>query len=210
MLYGAVTKRTICAMVSCAALSAAPATFAGVTWIDSYAGFDSYANLFAGTSTTSWSGSSALQAQTVANSSATTWVNAATSSGFTAGFANGSGGMKIELTRFFSLSETTNVELTMNMLSDQGIVEYMLINFGTYAVNSASFSNPNVGSSYAISTGSISLDSGTYAIILQMRDYSGFGAAPIGTSGSISFSVPGPGAIAMVGLAGFLGRRRRG
>jgi MYXO-CTERM domain-containing protein len=198
-------------MVSCAALSAAPATFAGVTWIDSYAGFDSYANLFAGTSTTSWSGSSALQAQTVANSSATTWVNAATSSGFTAGFANGSGGMKLEITRYFSLSEAAEVSVTMNMSSDQGSLTWMLLDFGTYNVYGTEVTNPNSGSSYALSSGSISLGSGTYAIILNMRDYFGMSVPPpTGTSGSISFSVPGPGAIAMVGLAGFLGRRRRG
>lgn len=126
--------------------------------------------------------------------------------------------MKVATTRIFQVTAPTQVQVSMNMTSPSGKIDYGIIDASTFQYVANYRQTSPVSGGYSYTSNVISLPVGTYAVEMEINDFTGAGSvSPSGSSGSLSFSVaavPEPGSVGLaacgLATAGFgLWRRRR-
>lgn len=191
-----------CVAVVSASVLVSSAASAGLTW--DFENPDNLASLTIGVDQTlEVTGASAMNAITSTFGDVSISISAATASGFTASMiTNGGDAAYATLGRFFSVSDSVEINLSGNATSDVGWRIYDMVNLDE-------FNNPIVVLQLDLTSGLysefVTLTTGQYAVELSGVDDSN---SYSGTFGNFAI-VPAPSALAILGMAGFAGLRRR-
>jgi hypothetical protein len=144
-------------------------------------------------------------------STSVTYTNTASSFSLS---SNGGSAAYVSGQRFFTISglasgETLNAIVTLGTLTGAGfqLQKYFEQPAGPYSSPSYVVQDQQ----FTAGTYTLALGNGSYAMTLMAGDWDTFAAGTIsGFNGEFaSFTVPAPGAIALLGAAGLMGRRRR-
>lgn len=193
-----------CLLIAGSALCLNASASAGLVW--DFANSNNYFDvIFGAEDPFVATGSAAMSAVSSSLGSDSVSVTAATPTGFSASMIQASGGGTLTTVgRFFSVSGSVDIAISGISTSD---VTWRIYDHA----NLDAFNNPTVVLQIDVSSGAVysetlTLAAGQYAV--ELIGSADADSTYSGTFGTFAI-VPGPGAMALVGIAGLAGRRRR-